>query len=144
MDSNEKTLQYWIERAKQIATEAHKGKTRRGGDPFITHPERIASRVEDRLKPIAWLHDAVEDTDVTLQDLEKEGFPSYIIKAVDLLTHKEGDSNAVYWRKILVNQDAITVKLEDINDNLNSNPSDYAKQKYARALELFKRAGYTL
>lgn len=144
MESNKNTLQYWINRAQQIATEAHKGQTRRGGDPYITHPTRIAAKAEDRLKPIAFLHDVPEESDVTLQDLEKDGFPSYIIKAVDLLTHKEGDSNAVYWKKILTNQDAIKIKLLDIEDNLASNPSDHAKQKYARALELFKKAGYTL
>jgi len=43
-------LEYWIDLAKQVATKAHAGQTRRGGDPYITHPERIANRVSDRLR----------------------------------------------------------------------------------------------
>lgn len=133
-----------IEMAKQVATAAHNGQTRRGGDPYITHPARIAARVENRLKPIAWLHDVVEDTNITIANLRSMGFPDYVLDAVDLLTHRKIDSNEVYWKKLLTNKDAITVKLEDIRDNLASNPSDYARQKYTRALELFKQYGFEL
>lgn len=130
--------------AKKVATAAHEGQTRRGGDPYITHPARIAARVDDRLKPIAWLHDVVEDTNITVADLRSMGFPAYIVEAVDLLTHRKTDTNEVYWKKILTNKDAVLIKLEDIRDNLASNPSDYARQKYVRALALFKQYGYEL
>lgn len=133
-----------IEMAKQVATAAHNGQTRRGGDPYITHPTRIAARVVDRLKPIAWLHDVVEDTDIAIDNLRSMGFPDYVLNAVDLLTHRKLDSNEVYWKKLLTNKDAVTVKLEDIRDNLASNPSDYSRQKYAKALALFKQYGYEL
>lgn len=133
-----------IELAKQIATKAHEGQKRRGGDPYITHPARIAARVENRLKPIAWLHDVPEDTSITIDELQNMGFPEYIINAVDLLTHRKTESNKVYWERILTNEDAIAIKLEDIRDNLASNPSDYAKQKYAVALALFKQHGYEI
>jgi len=141
MNLVKQTEQQWIEKARQIATAAHAGQTRNNGRPY---PTRIVSKVEDRLKPIAFLHDVCEDTKVTLEDLKKEGFPSYIIDAVSLLTHKQGDSNIVYWKKILANPDAVNVKLRDIEDNLGETPSEHAKQKYARALELFKQAGYSL
>lgn len=131
-----------IELATMIATNAHKGQTRNDGCPYITHPLRVANNVEDRLKPIAILHDVCEDTPITLERLKDHGFPPYILKAIDLLTHKEGDSNIVYWNKILTNEDAAKVKVQDINDNLNDNPSDHAKLKYTRALALFKQYGY--
>ena len=60
------------------------------------------------------------------------------------MTHYKSDTNEDYWKKILTNKDAVVVKLEDIRDNLASNPSDYAIQKYIRALALFKKSGYVL
>jgi (p)ppGpp synthase/HD superfamily hydrolase len=64
------------------------GQKRTNGSSYIKHPARVAAKVEDRLKPIAWLHDVVEDTKVTMEDLRVEGFPTYILDAVDVLTHK--------------------------------------------------------
>lgn len=61
-----------------------------------------------------------------------------------MLTHKDGDSNLVYWNKIAKNPDATTVKLLDIQDNLNSTPSDHAKKKYAIAIALFEKLGYSM
>lgn len=142
----EQTPEYWIRRAKEIATKVHEGQFRNDGGPYIEHPARVAEKASDRLKPIAWLHDTIEDhpDKISLGDLKREEFPSYIVDAVGLLTHKEGDSNVEYWKKIVVNKDAVAVKLLDIQDNLDSNPSEYAKQKYARALQLFQQAGYSL
>lgn len=137
-------ITYWINMARTIATGAHKDQTRRGGEPYITHLARIADRVEVRLKPIAWLHDVVEDTYIEIEDLVNTGFPKYVTDAVDLLTHRKNDTNEVYWKNILSNKDAITVKLEDIRDNLSGSPSKYSRQKYKTALELFKQYGYTL
>lgn len=133
----EPSIEQWIEKMRVIAHEAHKGQTRNNGRPYIEHPERVAAAVEDRLKPIALGHDLVEDTQVTLEDLNAEGFPLYIIEAVDLLTHRKGEPNLSYWGKIKANLDALAVKLADINDNVNDTPSEYAKQKYGRALSFF-------
>jgi (p)ppGpp synthase/HD superfamily hydrolase len=134
---NEISIEYWIRRAREIATFAHMDQTRNNGRPYIKHPERVTAAVEDRLKPIALLHDTVEDSSITLEDLKDEGFPSYILDAVDLLTHRKGESNVSYWSKIKENPDALAVKLEDIHDNVNDHPSEHAKQKYAQALSFF-------
>lgn len=137
MKLSDQTLDHWIRRAQEIATAAHEGQKRTDGSTYIKHPARVADAVEARLKPIAWLHDVVEDTRVTLDDLKAEGFPLYIIEAVDLLTHRKGEPNLSYWGKIKANPDALAVKLADINDNVNDTPSEYAKQKYGRALSFF-------
>lgn len=137
MKSNEQTLEYWIKRSEEIRDAAHEGQVRNDGSPYKFHPERVAAAVEPRLKPIANLHDVVEDTRITLEDLRKEGFPEYILTAVDLLTHRKHELNLVYWAKIKQNSDALAVKLADINDNVNDTPSEYAKQKYSRALSFF-------
>ena len=137
MKLSDQTLEHWIKRAQEIAVVAHEGQKRTDGSPYIKHPARVADAVEARLKPIAWLHDVVEDTQVTLENLKSEGFPLYVIEAVDLLTHRKGEPNLSYWGKIKANSDALAVKLADINDNVNDTPSEYAKQKYGRALSFF-------
>lgn len=144
MKLSEQTLDHWTALAQQIATGAHAGQERTNGSPYINHPARIAAKAPDRLKPIAWLHDVPEDTNITIGVLKEAGFPSYIIQAVDLLTHRKGDSNMMYWTKILTNPDAIAIKLLDIQDNMNETPSEYAKAKYAKALALFKKHGHSL
>ena len=144
MKLEDATIEHWINRMREIATAAHEGQTRRGGEPYITHPEAVAAMVEDRLKPIALGHDLIEDTKVTLDDLKKEGFPSYILDAVDLLTHKDKEPNVTYWARIATNPDALEVKKKDIAHNLGSNPSEHAKQKYAKAIEFFKQKGFSI
>ena len=141
---NEQSIDFWIERARIIATLAHEGQTRRNGGPYIEHPARIATRLPTILKPIGWLHDVVEDTKVTLDNLKKEGFPDYIVKGVQDITHWDGQTNIQYWTKISKNEDAVIVKLYDIQDNLAGSPSEYARQKYAKALAFFKERGFSL
>jgi guanosine-3',5'-bis(diphosphate) 3'-pyrophosphohydrolase len=147
MSNENKTLEYWIELAKKIAVAAHEGQTRNDKrTPYIKHPEEVANAVEKRLQPIAWLHDTVEDSKgkVTLDTLREAGFPQYIIDAVDVLTHIATDTNMVYWNKIMKNSDAVIVKIADIKANLSGNPSQYARDKYARALKLFADNGFSM
>jgi len=132
-----------IDQAKKVAEASHKGVTRNDGTtPYMAHVQAVADAVEDRLKPIAFLHDTVEDSDVTLQDLIDAGFPKYVTDAVDLLTHKDNEPNVSYWGRIATNKDAATVKLADIKNNLTGQPSDRQKEKYAKALALFAKLGY--
>jgi len=129
---------------RQIAVSAHNGQFRRDGKtPYIKHVLEVANSVEDRLKPIALGHDLIEDTQITLADLKKAGFPSYVIDAIDLLTHRNNEPNVVYWKKILQNKDAVAVKIADIHANLKDSPTELQSQKYQRALKLFADAGYS-
>jgi (p)ppGpp synthase/HD superfamily hydrolase len=144
-DKSEKTLDYWINLATQVAAKAHTGQFRNDRKtPYIKHPEAVARAVESRLKPIAWLHDVVEDTNVTIKDLNDAGFPSYIVDAVNAITHRKSDTNMAYWKQMLGNPDAVNVKIADIKANLNDAPSDYQKIKYERALKVFAAAGYSV
>ena len=139
----DQTLDYWINTMRQIAITAHTGQFRNDKKtPYITHILGVADAVEPRLKPIALGHDLLEDTKITLDDLKKAGFPKYILDAIDLLTHRNNEPNITYWKKILNNPDASTVKVADIKYNLNDSPSDRQKQKYQQALQLFANAGY--
>lgn len=139
------TLQESIEKMKALAYNAHDGQYRNDGKtPYFTHVERVANSVEDRLKPIAYGHDLVEDTTVTINDLYKFGFPEYIIEAVSLLTHGKDQPNVEYWSAIAKNADATAVKLADIRDNLSDAPSERQIQKYTNALNIFKQSGYSI
>jgi len=131
--------QHWIKLAYFVARMAHKGQMRRDGvTPYFEHPLAVSNALPDRLKPIALLHDVVEDTDVTQTDLEYLDFPKYITDAVDRLTRKSWDNYTQYLEKVRHNPDALAVKLADIDHNLNDAPTDKQRNKYLSALTILK------
>ena len=82
-----------VKLAHEIAKRAHHDQVDKAGAPYILHSETVASFVtKDDEKIVAYLHDVIEDTPYQLSDLEEAGFSSEIIKAVDLLTRKDGQS----------------------------------------------------
>lgn len=128
--------------AKEIAAAAHRGQVDKAGQPYITHPARVAARVagDEHAVAAAWLHDVVEDTPVTLADLE-DSFPTEVTIAVDALTRRPGEAPADYYARVRAVPLALTVKLADLADN--SDPQRLARldvatrerliAKYARA-----------
>ncbi len=109
-------------RASAIATLAHRGQTDKLGYPYIDHPARVASTFDRMLEPVehcaAWLHDVIEDADVTAQDLVDAGIWPVVVEAVQLLTRDVSVANEDYYERIRVNPFARAVKLADIADNL--------------------------
>lgn len=98
--------------ALEIAITAHKGQTQKNGLPYILHPLTLMHTVDSLdAKMAAVLHDVVEDTAWTLDELKQEGFSSAVIEAVACLTHSEGDSYDVYIEKISKNALARKVKI---------------------------------
>lgn len=130
-----------VELARGIAIGGHAGQLDKGGKPYIGHPARIQARFEDpERKILAWLHDVIEDTDVTLDDLRVAGFDEEIVEQVDALTHRKGESRADYYRRIRRWPKARSVKLRDIDDN-----SDPARLRYLdEATQDRLRAKYAL
>jgi (p)ppGpp synthase/HD superfamily hydrolase len=107
-----------LERALQIAVEAHAGAKDKSGAPYIFHPIRVMMRCRtEEAKIVALLHDVVEDTDTTFDDLIAEGFSEKIVAALRLLTHFEEDSYEAYVEKIAADPLAVEVKLADLEDN---------------------------
>jgi guanosine-3',5'-bis(diphosphate) 3'-pyrophosphohydrolase len=83
-----------VARAKSLAEKAHAGAKRRNGDPYITHPIRVAASFSEwswRERVVSLLHDTVEDTYVTLEDIERD-FGSGIAADVDALTRRKGEN----------------------------------------------------
>lgn len=109
-----------LERAIAIAAEAHAGQTDKGGAPYILHPLRVMMRVEgEHARIAAVLHDLVEDTHWTFDDLRAEGFHEAVVAALDGLTRREGEIYLDFCRRAATNELARQVKLADIEDNLD-------------------------
>lgn len=108
-----------VEASRTIATGAHAGQRDQAGRPYISHPARVAHRLNDDLsKATAWLHDVLEDTDVTTGDLRSAGVPEQVIGAVEALTHHRNESRDAYYARVRAAGDlAVRVKLADIDDN---------------------------
>ncbi|NVN97530.1 HD domain-containing protein [Candidatus Nomurabacteria bacterium] len=139
MENNKRFL---IEKAIEIALKAHSGQMDKAGSPYILHPLRVMLQMsDDEEKMAAILHDVVEDSDVSMDDLKAAGFPETVLQAVDLLTHKDSESYEEYLAKIKPNPMALVVKLADLEDNSrlerikDPTEKDYSRiDKYKKAL----------
>jgi len=107
-----------LEKAIRIAAKAHEGSRDHHGAAYILHPLRLMMAVEDEnAKIVAVLHDVVEDTPTTLEDLRDEGFADAVLAALDCVTHREGERYADYVARCKRNPLALAVKLADLRDN---------------------------
>lgn len=107
-----------LEKAIEIALRAHAGQTGKDGAPYILHPLRLMSRMAtDDQRIAAVLHDVIEDSSITLDDLRSEGFPEPILEVVKLLTHEEGISYEAYIERLKNHPVARRIKLADLKDN---------------------------
>ncbi|MBF0178343.1 MAG: HD domain-containing protein [Magnetococcales bacterium] len=110
----------FLEQAIAIALQAHQGQTDKTGEPYILHPLRLMLRLSSNAERIvAVLHDVVEDTPITLDDLRQYGFSEEILAAVDLLTHRPEESYESYVARLTKNPLARRVKLADLHDNMD-------------------------
>lgn len=126
-------------KAIEIAAVAHAGQTDKSGLPYIFHPIRVASTFEDEvLQTIAVLHDVVEDTSITLVELDNI-FPQGVVTAVEYLTRKEGEEYNEFIDRAGRNPMARLVKIADIRDNLRPG-ADHLRGRYVEAL---RRLGAT-
>ena len=108
-----------IEAAKSLATKAHEGQTDKAGLPYITHPERVASRLSTPdAQVVGWLHDTVEDTPLTLSDIS-EKFGPETAAAVDAISRRDGEKWSDYIDRVAANPMARQVKISDLVDNSN-------------------------
>ena len=130
-------------RAMNIAYTAHHGQADKAGVPYVFHPLHLAERMEDEISCCAaLLHDTVEDTDVTLDQLAAE-FPAEVVEAVRLLTHEPDQDYFEYVRAIRGNPVAMKVKFADLDHNsdqtrfagvpVTEEKLGYFRDKYAKA-----------
>ena len=133
-----------IDLALRIATAAHVGQLDRDGYPVILHPLTVGLMGHtDEEKIAGFLHDVVEDSDITFDDLLKEGIPTGIVNAVRLLTHEKGTDYFEYVQRIIDsgNPIALQVKYNDLQHNYSRGKAYPELQaKHGKALEMVKAA----
>lgn len=130
-------------RAMRVAYSAHAGQLDRGGAPYIFHPYHLAEQMDDEVScAVALLHDVVEDTAVTLEQLKAQ-FPPEVTDAVALLTHTAGTDYFEYVRALKANAVARRVKLADLAHNADQTRTagaGFAPEQLARRAEKYEKA----
>ena len=109
-----------LTQAINIAIEAHKNQKDKVGKPYITHVMRVMEHCKtEEEKMVAALHDVVEDTSTTIDDLRKKRFSENELAAVTAITHNNGESKSHYIARFRKYQLAIRVKINDLEDNMD-------------------------
>ena len=134
-----------IEEAIRIAVEAHRGQKDRAGAPYVLHPLRMMFRMQTEAERMAAvLHDVVEDTPWTLDDLRGRGFPDEVVEAVDHLTRREGESYEEFVRRAGAHPIARRVKIADLEDNMDVRRTGTVSERDVERLTRYVRAWKSL
>ena len=134
--------------ALKLCFEAHKDQIDKSGMPYVFHPFHLAEQMADENTTIvALLHDVIEDTEQTLDDLRKFGFAEDVLSAISLMTHADDVPYMEYVVKIKTNPIAKAVKLADLKHNSDMSRLDRITQtdeerakKYKQAIELLENS----
>ena len=131
-----------LQRAIEIATEAHKGQFDKAGNEYIGHPLRVMEmgKTEDE-KIVGMLHDVIEDTDWTFEALEAEGFSKEVIDALRCVTKvSEKENYDDFIDRVRKNPLAVAVKINDLTDNMDIRRLPYLSDKYIKRLKKYLKA----
>jgi (p)ppGpp synthase/HD superfamily hydrolase len=109
-----------IEKSLEIALKAYSGQKDKAGQTYILHPLRLMAKMDtDEERAVALLHDVIEDSDHTAEDLLAQGIPSNIVDAVQCLSKIKGENYELFIKRVKTNSLATKVKMADIEDNIN-------------------------
>ena len=131
-----------LERAIEIATEAHRGQFDKAGKDYIGHPLRVmAAGKTTEEKIVGVLHDVVEDSDWTFERLAAEGFSAEVIEALRCVTKlSENEPYDRFISRVKENPLAVAVKLNDLTDNMDIRRLPYISDKDVKRLKKYLRA----
>lgn len=128
-------------KAIKIAFEAHAGQLDRSGLPYVLHPIHVAEQMKDEdTCVVALLHDVIEDTDITLEDLRTYGFTEAQLEGVRLMTRLEDEDYFDYVRNLKDNPIARAVKIEDLKHNSDKARISVMTDDDQKRLEKYKKA----
>ena len=128
-------------KALKLCFEAHKNRADKSGLPYVFHPFHVAEQMTDEKTTIvALLHDVIEDTSYTLQDLRNLGFDEDVLGALELMTHDKNVPYIDYVAKIKGNAIAKTVKLADLSHNSDLTRLDEINEAALNRVEKYKAA----
>jgi (p)ppGpp synthase/HD superfamily hydrolase len=103
-----------------IANQAHAGQLDKAGKPYISHPLTVMAQMDTlESKIVAVLHDAIEDSDLAIEDLVKQGFPEFITDAIAAITKLDGEQYEDYIVRVKSNAIARKVKIADVTHNMD-------------------------
>lgn len=131
-----------LEDAIALAVKTHRGQRDKYGRPYILHPLRIMFRLTTDLEQmVGVLHDVVEDSDLTLNDLRQKGYSEDVLAALDGVTRREGETYDEFVARSQAQPVARHVKLADLEDNMDLRrlPAEFTDQDVAR-LRRYRRA----
>ncbi len=129
-----------LERAIQVAVEAHTGDTDKSGATYIRHPLRLMQQMDTEVeRVVAVLHDVVEDTAYTLDDIEEQ-FGSEVRDAVDAVTKRDGEEYERLIDRAASNPIARSVKIADLEDNMDITRLDSVDAELGGRLEKYHRS----
>lgn len=131
-------------KALKLSFEAHKNQVDKSGMPYVYHPFHLAEQMEtEDAVIVALLHDVVEDTNYTIDDIKEIGFSKRVIEALELMTHDKSVPYMDYVAKIKNNPIAKAVKIADLKHNSDLSRLDIVDDKarkkaakYADAIKL--------
>ena len=123
--------------AEAMARSAHEGQMRKNGQPYISHIESVVAQMHPEDfdgQVVAWLHDIVEDTETSLEDLASATIPEYLIDEIESLSKRREETYLDYISRVKESDLATAVKKADIASNLMDNPGNKQITKFAHAL----------
>ena len=128
-------------KALRISFDAHKSQVDKSDIPYVYHPFHLAEQMKDEYSTcVALLHDVVEDTDITLDELKSNGFPDEVIEALSLMTHSDDVPYLDYIRALKDNPIARKVKLADLAHNSDLTRLDRVDDKAIERINKYKQA----
>ena len=128
-------------KAMKLCFKAHKDQVDKSGLPYVFHPFHLAEQMQDEATTItALLHDVVEDSDYTLQELIDMGFPKEVTDAIALMTHDDAVPYLDYVRNLKDNPVARAVKLADLKHNSDLSRLDVIDEKALKRVEKYHKA----
>ena len=128
-------------KALSVCFNAHKDQVDKTGLPYVFHPFHLAEQMDDELSTVcALLHDVVEDTSLTFDDLLNMGFSNSVIQVLKLLTHDDGVPYMDYVKNLATNPTAKKVKIADLNHNLDQTRLDEIDECAISRVEKYKLA----
>jgi guanosine-3',5'-bis(diphosphate) 3'-pyrophosphohydrolase len=123
-----------------ISNQAHAGQLDKAGKPYISHPLTVMAQMDTlESKIVAVLHDAIEDSDLKIEDLVKQGFPEFITDAIAAITKLEGEQYEDYILRVKSNAIARKVKIADVTHNMDISRIANPTEKDWQRLEKYKK-----
>lgn len=134
-----------IEKSLEIALKAYSGQTDKAGKTYILHPLRLMAKMEtEEEMSVALLHDVIEDSDITADDLLNNGIPGIVVTAVQSLTKINGESYEDFIERVLENKLATKIKKADIEDNINVLRLKSVSEKDLERIAKYHKAWHTI